>query len=839
MRRRTLLRSLAASLGLFLAAGLLSASPPAGAQQQEAPPPSLRERLLAREVPVLSAATVRALDTMSDGDVVGVLVQVKDTAFRDSDMVRLRDLGFGPIVRYQILPMAYATGTVRMVRELAAHPRTRRIDLNRTLEYNLERSTAAVKANGGVWDRYIKDGDRIRMPIDGHGVTIAVIDTGIDALHADLEYGLKTVANYRIVQSGLICPVPAVTGCTGYSQSNEPHGNQIFFEGLNLWADVPNSDHDLHGTHVAAIAAGSGAASSNHAGVALDGSPIATGMRGVAPGAKILGLGVGNGVTMGTAFFGFDFIYDQLKNKGNPFNIRVVNNSWGAPHEDPAGTPYDFESDDPWAQAVMILSYDMDRYAPAGRRFNQHVVFAAGNGGQTNNQPAKPHTSPESRNPVAISAAGTSRSGNAMYASSSRGGAGLVWTYPDVAAPGDGIWSALAHGANAAHDYVGFSGTSMAAPHVSGAVALMVQACPSLTISEVAQDHTPAAPAQYRDSFLNRITEAEWILKATANHIPGARALQPGISGKQTSRDDGYGLIDAERAVATALALCELRETNPDATVADALPYGETLLVDAAETYDKVGVAQAAWSGTFTTASHALVPLVGVYKLTVPPNFKQLDLVARWKPPFLRYGGTNRQVPQPTSLDIAVRYRRADNTLSGWNWVGADVLPAVEGSNSATILPGRFPDAVVGDPRRPWEIAVGPGPGVAVKADFEVEATLQHTGAFEMRRNAAFGPGAADFDYWGDWYPADSGTGDHHVASYTGSSQVAQMKYYDLGSVNGLNWYSPGPAPNGSSKMDPRALPAPNQLPTRSVRLGRTAWESWNQPAGPTPSPSP
>jgi subtilisin family serine protease len=64
---------------------------------------------------------------------------------------------------------------------------------------------------------------------------------------------------------------------------------------------------------------------------------------------------------------------------------------------------------------------------------------------------------------------------------------------PDIAAPGDKVVSAMASGSNASgdsvegapEDFVAFQGTSMSSPMVAGAIALMLQAKPSLTPAEI------------------------------------------------------------------------------------------------------------------------------------------------------------------------------------------------------------------------------------------------------------------------------------------------------------------------------------------------------------------
>lgn len=77
---------------------------------------------------------------------------------------------------------------------------------------------------------------------------------------------------------------------------------------------------------------------------------------------------------------------------------------------------------------------------------------------------------------------------------------------PEIAAPGEVILSALV-GANGDNQYQGMSGTSMAAPHVAGAIALMLQRNRSLTQSQILDYLTKTAR---RDSFTGAMPNSTW-----------------------------------------------------------------------------------------------------------------------------------------------------------------------------------------------------------------------------------------------------------------------------------------------------------------------------------------
>lgn len=137
------------------------------------------------------------------------------------------------------------------------------------------------------------------------------------------------------------------------------------------------------------------------------------------------------------------------------------------------------------------------------------MVVAAGNS-NTNVSSSVPANCP---NVIAV-AATTSAGARASF---SNYGTGI-----DISAPGQSILSTLNTGTTTpgSATYASYNGTSMAAPHVAGVVALMQSVAPS-----------PLSPAQ-----------VESIIKSTARPLPGA-----------CSGGCGAGIIDANAAVAAAI----------------------------------------------------------------------------------------------------------------------------------------------------------------------------------------------------------------------------------------------------------------------------------------------
>lgn len=169
---------------------------------------------------------------------------------------------------------------------------------------------AASDKTGGLDLRLTGPGGE---PVDGRGVGIGILDSGIDGTHPDLEWaGLgkpepKVMANYQVVGGYL----------------NTPDGPLV----PGTFAEAPDTDTWGHGTHVAGIAAGAGAAHEGR-------------FRGVAPGAKIYGFNViKTSPGLDSVSSALQWIYDNGHRVQPP--IRVVNLSLGTTSE---SAPEPFEN---------------------------------------------------------------------------------------------------------------------------------------------------------------------------------------------------------------------------------------------------------------------------------------------------------------------------------------------------------------------------------------------------------------------------------------------------------------------------------------------------------------
>ncbi|MDX6283998.1 MAG: hypothetical protein QOH03_5069, partial [Kribbellaceae bacterium] len=269
-----------------------------------------------------------------------------------------------------------------------------RVSLDRKVHIALDQSVPQIGAPA-AWQR----------GLTGKGVKVAVLDTGIDPNHPDFAGRIAASQNFTTADDAV--------------------------------------DHIGHGTHVASITAGDGAASGGK-------------YKGVAPEATLLNGKVlddfGNGDDSGV-IAGMEWAVAQ--------GASVINLSLGG--NDPS------DGTDDLSQAVNQLS----------RSTGVLIVIAAGN------CPA-PHpstvTSPAAADD-ALAVGNMLRTGE-MNPGSCRGprlGDGAL--KPEISAPGTGIVAARAAGTDLGQpvddNYTTLSGTSMATPHVSGTAALVVQAHPT------------------------------------------------------------------------------------------------------------------------------------------------------------------------------------------------------------------------------------------------------------------------------------------------------------------------------------------------------------------------
>ncbi|WP_026318011.1 S8 family serine peptidase [Algicola sagamiensis] len=275
--------------------------------------------------------------------------------------------------------------------------------------------------DNGVDDADVDAPEAWGLALGDRKVLVGVIDTGIDHRHEDLRMNMWKNPG-EIPNDGI---------------DNDGNGFVDDVHGINtITGSGDPMDDNGHGTHVSGTIGASGNNGIGVVGVNHEVSLI---------GCKFLNAG-GSGTTE-DAVKCINYFID-LKEKGH--DIRILNNSWGG------------------GSFSETLSQAIEQTNEAGILF----VAAAGNNGTDNDTLPHYPSNYESDNIIAV--ASTDRQ-DALSGFSCYGQVSV-----DLAAPGSDIYSTIPNGG-----YGLGSGTSMAAPHVAGAAALVLAAKPELTTAEL------------------------------------------------------------------------------------------------------------------------------------------------------------------------------------------------------------------------------------------------------------------------------------------------------------------------------------------------------------------
>ena len=296
--------------------------------------------------------------------------------------------------------------------------------------------------------------------LDGSGVSVAVIDSGVDPTHPFLQNADGTSAVVKNLK--MVCDPLELLPC-------QP-------------VDAGSLNTDLlaaggHGMHVSGIVAGRDVTLSD-----------GTKMHGAAPGASIVSLSTGAVLLSVGADSALNWVLEHHAapcGAGVPAStcppIKVTSNSYGPT----GGGEFDPNSATVKLQRALV---------------GEGVVSVWANGNDGGDGSAN-LSNPPGQDPTGgiISVASyndqdTGTRGGTVSDFSSRGRSGQFASYPDISAPGEGITSSCriylpicTTGGDPRNngDYNTISGTSMATPHISGIVAQLFQANPSATPAQV------------------------------------------------------------------------------------------------------------------------------------------------------------------------------------------------------------------------------------------------------------------------------------------------------------------------------------------------------------------
>lgn len=377
-------------------------------------------------------ALARAADAGRQSDRVRVIIRMQELDDQDEVGRRVGEAGGRVVRRYQRFPLLAVSVSRNALEGLRRSPRVVAITEDRAEAPTLDASLPVINAD-----------DVRELGWTGAGQTVVILDNGIDRGHPFYggrvvdEACFSTEDEDENVES--LCPGGVATLTGAGAASNRVAACQ---DGSNNICD--------HGAHVAGIAAGDG--------TGISGAPAA----GVAPGADIIGIQVFSRVNDASdcgsrpAPCTLTYVSDQIAalehvlTLAGSHTIAAANMSLGGGESSSAC------DDDPrQLPMVALLGAGIATVVAAGNdSYDASVAF-----------------------PGCISTAvtvGATDNADAVAGFSNRG------TLLDVFAPGSGITSAVEN-----DGYGGKNGTSMAAPHVAGAFAVLRQVYPSKTIAEL------------------------------------------------------------------------------------------------------------------------------------------------------------------------------------------------------------------------------------------------------------------------------------------------------------------------------------------------------------------
>ena len=351
-------------------------------------------------------------DYLDENGRISVIVDFDHTPTEDDEKMLSSEVDFELEFRYWLIDSIAGTVELNKIHELVDLPGVVFVELDGILGIQME---DVVPAHGVdlVWQD---------TGYTGEGVTMAIIDTGIDGNHTALDdldddnttNDPKIVAFYDAINN------PGAT-----------NGTEIF----------PYDDNG-HGTHCAGITAGTGAPDYRHIGVA--------------PRANLVGVKVLDGGGSGS-FAAVMAGMEWTVEKRHEFNIRAASMSLGALTGAIEWTSSEEESVNRMANEMM--------------RAGVTLFIAAGNSGGT----ATIGTPGSAEDVITV---GSLDKNTAIAVYSSQGPTEEGRVKPNVAFVGSSV---NAPDANTGDGYVALSGTSMATPGAAGVAVLMYQANPDLS----------------------------------------------------------------------------------------------------------------------------------------------------------------------------------------------------------------------------------------------------------------------------------------------------------------------------------------------------------------------
>ncbi|HET7351160.1 MAG TPA: S8 family serine peptidase [Marmoricola sp.] len=414
----------------------------------------------------------------------------------------VRAAGMARSVTFRKIDVVGAVGTKAQIQDLRSKPGVEYVEgAAQPIKFFQSTSNTATRGLEATQTLTGADG----TPLTGNGVSVAVIDSGVDPTHPyfkEADGSSAVVANMKT-----LCE-PTEALCT--------------VQKMPAFVDTDTLSVGGHGTHVNGIVAGNP-------------TTLTSGekLQGAAPGAKLVSVSTGAAIVILGADAALNWV---LENHRAPCGanvpastcppIKVTNNSYGPT----GGGEFDPQS------ATVKLQRQLAAEGVV-------TVWANGNdGGDGSTSLSNPPGMDPTGGIISVASYFDRDNGTrdgVVSSFSSRGKAGDQSTYPDISAPGENITSSCrvylpicstgldfknGPGVLDLGTFNTISGTSMAAPHIAGIVAQLFQANPSAT------------PAQVENA-----------LKSTAYKYADGAPYESAPLGT-TSFDKGYGLVDVVAA---------------------------------------------------------------------------------------------------------------------------------------------------------------------------------------------------------------------------------------------------------------------------------------------------
>ncbi|WP_104525753.1 S8 family serine peptidase [Blastococcus atacamensis] len=425
--------------------------------------------------------------------------------------------GMRLVTEYERIGVAVATGTADQIEAARTRPGVTYLEGNTPIEFTQETSNTATRGAEAAATLTGANGEAL----DGSGVSVAVIDSGVDPTHpyfAEADGSSAVVANLK---SLCLLETSTSTDCVVR---------------VPQFVDTDTLSVGGHGTHVSGIVGGRPTT-----------LPDGGSFQGAAPGASLVSISTGAVLLIVGADSALNWV---LENHEKPCGaavpasvcppIKVTNNSYG-----PSGGG-EFDPNSATVKLQRALAAE-----------GVVTVWAAGNDGGDGSASL---TNPPGQDPTGgiLSVASyfdqdTGTRDGVVSEYSSRGAAADPSTWPDLSAPGENITSACrpylpicstgldprnGPGPLDVGTFNTISGTSMAAPHIAGIVAQLFQADPTATPAEI-----------------------EAALKGTTHRYTDGAAYRT-VDGHPTSYDKGTGLVDVVAAAQSLTATTTTEATK-------------------------------------------------------------------------------------------------------------------------------------------------------------------------------------------------------------------------------------------------------------------------------------